>query len=254
MDKREKLLDFFRLEIEMEEQSGFVRLDRVPDSRVADKLKHYRTLNHSEKQMFKECAALWCYRAHAFVVDAPEIDPEKHPYYYRWLHPPSTLLDADDIRDVPILRAMVQQYKIDKHRGVKSVVTNEQFEYASSIRSLKGPELRRRVRTALQPFGPSKIDDLGNHHCQIDGEQFYVNLDFGGRNAQLRYFVSLSEFSDVQPYHRFCFEQALGFGFGHWNFVIEQNAEEVFTLFSEVVRYSFELPRESSTGSLKDPC
>ena len=70
-----------------------------------------------------------------------------------------------------------------------------------------------------------------------------MNLDFGGRNAQLRYFVSVPEFKTRHRYHQFGFEPTLGFGHGHWNFIVEQNIEDVFALFGEVVRYSFELPQ-----------
>lgn len=244
MSKRERLLDFFRLELQLEEESGFSRLGRVPDSRVSDKLKHYKTLSEAEREEFKECAAQWSYSAHAYVVDAPEIDHKQHPYYYRWLRTPSTMLDSEDLRNVPLLRTMVQQYKIDKHRGVRSHVTEGQFAYASSIRSVKAPELRRRVRAVLKPLGLSTVDDLGNYHCQLEGREFSVNLDFGGRDAQLRYFVSVPEFTNLHPYHRFGFEQALGgFGHGHWNFIIEENVDDVFALFGELVRYSFELPQ-----------
>jgi hypothetical protein len=38
------------------------------------------------------------------------------------------------------------------------------------------------------------------------------------------------------------FERAMGFGFGHWNYIVEENVDAVFSLFTEVVRYSLDLP------------
>jgi hypothetical protein len=242
MGKREKLLELLRHEIDTEEASGFARLSRVPESRVFDKLKHYKTLSRPEQEAFKDCAAHSSYNQYAFLVEADELDPKQHPYYYAWLRTPSTLLSADDIRDVPLLRAMVQQYKIDKHRGVPSHVTEKQFAYAASIQAIKAPELRRPVRATLGPFGLSKVDDLGTYHCHLGKRDFCVNIDFGGRDAQLRYLVSLPEFTSIRPYTAFGFEMTLGFGVGHWNFIIEENVNHVFALFAEVVQYSIELP------------
>jgi hypothetical protein len=34
----------------------------------------------------------------------------------------------------------------------------------------------------------------------------------------------------------------MGFGFGRWNYIIEENVDAVFSLFAEVVQYSLDLP------------
>ena len=47
-----------------------------------------------------------------------------------------------------------------------SHVTKEQFEQASSIHSIEAPELRKRVRAALKPFGHYETDVLGNYWCK----------------------------------------------------------------------------------------
>ena len=54
--------------------------------------------------------------------------------------------------------------------------------------------------------------------------------------------VSFPEFKDIRPYHGFGFEITLGFGVGHWNFIVEENVDDVFALFADVVQYSVELP------------
>jgi len=130
----------------------------------------------------------------------------------------------------------------DKYRGTPSSVTEEQFARALSVRSVKAPELRRRVRAALKPFGYSRVDALGDHHCHQVARDFSVNVDFGGRSAQLRYYVSFPEFQQVRHLNRFGFEHALGFGFQDWDFIVEENVDDVFALFTEVVAYSVELP------------
>jgi hypothetical protein len=34
----------------------------------------------------------------------------------------------------------------------------------------------------------------------------------------------------------------MGFGLGDWDYIIEENLDATFSLFAEVVQYSFELP------------
>jgi hypothetical protein len=145
-------------------------------------------------------------------------------------------------RSVPLLRATVQQYKIDTQRGVASCVSEEEFRLASSVRSVKAPELRKRVRAALKPLGYYKIDELGYYRCRGDTREFLVHVDYGGRSAQLRYCVAMPEFPDVHPLSQFCFERALGFGLGDWDYIIEENVDDAMTLFAEVVRYCVALP------------
>jgi hypothetical protein len=58
-------------------------------------------------------------------------------------------MDDPNFRNVPIFRAMVQQYKIDRYRGVQSSVSETQFAFASSIRPVKLPE--RRTGNEIEP-------------------------------------------------------------------------------------------------------
>lgn len=239
---REKLIAFFRGEIDAEEQWGFPRLHRIPESFLQDKLNHYRHLSVAEKQQYKDCSATFAAACHTFVVNAPGIDHTRHPYYQQWREFKKTLIDDPNFRSVPIFRAMVQQYKIDKHRGVASSVSDAQFALASSIRPVKLAERRKRVRAALKELGFVKLDDLGLYRCRHAGEDFAVYIDFGGRHAQLCYGVAFPEFKDRHPLTQFGFERALGFGCGHWDFIVEENVDEVFDVFSDVVEYAQALP------------
>lgn len=112
-----RLLDFFLSEIDAEEAAGFPRLSRVPDSYVASQLAYYRSLGESDRRAFRDCCAHWACACHGFVVNAPRIDHTKHPFFDRW-----NCVDRWNPvrRSVPLLRAAVQQYKIDAYRGVPS--------------------------------------------------------------------------------------------------------------------------------------
>jgi hypothetical protein len=175
-------------------------------------------------------------------VDAPAIEHTAHPYWRQWSAIKETLLDDQNLWNVPMLRAIVQQYKIDRYRNRPSTVSEAQFAYASSVRPVKLPERRRRVRGVLKRFGLFKVDDLGYYHCSQNGQVFDVYVDFGGRYAQLRYGVVFSCVEEPPPRRGLTFESAVGFGFGHWNYIVEENADDVFGLFAEVVAYLIELP------------
>ena len=241
MEPSEKLLDFFRCELFAEECSGFARLSRVPDSHVASHLDHHKSLGTADRTAYIDCCAHWAYSRYGFVIGAPLIDHTRHPFFDRWT---SIAMNSERRweRSVPTLRTAVAQYKIDKYRGVRSCVSEEYFKLASSVRSIKAPELRKRVRAALKPLGYTRMDELGFYCCRLGEKEFRVDVDYGGRHAQLRYCVALPEFHDVHPLSQFCFEDALGVGRGDWDFIIEENVDDSFALFTEVVRYSFELP------------
>ena len=147
-----RLLDFFLREIDAEEVAGFRRLSRVPDSRVASQLAYYQSLAEEDRRAFRDCCAHWAWWHYGFAVDAPQTGQFQHPFFDRWN--PARRGDFSGMRrSVPLLRAAVQQYKIDAHRGVPSRVTDQDFEFASSLRSVKAPQLRKRVRAALKPLG-----------------------------------------------------------------------------------------------------
>lgn len=210
-------------------------------------LKLYKSLGPAQREAFADCGAHWAYANYSAAWDLPTIDHTKHPHFTWWNN--SALGAVQWSESVPGLRTVVQQYKIDKYRNVTSCVTEEEFAHATSIRSIKAPELRRRVKAALKPLGYSGMDELGDYRCHHAGRDFLVNVDYGGMRAQLRYVVRFSEFRGrLNPLNwlRFGFERTLGFGFGDWDFIVEENVDEVFDLFTEVVAYSAQLPSRIS--------
>jgi hypothetical protein len=89
---------------------------------------------------------------------------------------------------------------------------------------------RYKVSSALLPstwtLGLGRVDDLGYYRCHHGDNDFSVHVDFGGRHAQLRYVVSFPEFKNRHPLTQFGFER--GFGHGHWDFIVEENVDEIF--------------------------
>lgn len=235
------LQSFFLSEAKQEVASGFSRLKRVPSSQVIDKMRFFARLNADDQHAFLDCCAYWASVQYGFVVKMERLDPAAHPFFLKWSRGPMLTQDFD-VKSVPLLRSMVQQYKIDRHNNVQSHVTKEQFERAKAVRAVKAPELRKRVRAALKAFGFCESDFLGNYWCKIGKKKFAVNLDFGGRSAPLRYSVVRPEFKGVHSLLEFRFERALGFGLGDWDYIVEENVDDVFSLFVEVVQYCLDLP------------
>jgi hypothetical protein len=261
----ERLLAFFRSEFTAEERSGFARLKRVPESRVEEQLAYYQSLCAADKASFIDCCAHWALSNYGFVIEAqrPEIkelldtgtqamqmttlqkiressiNHTKHPFFPRWS---KGRYRFHSNRDVKMLRVAVSQYKLDRRRGVPSCVSEDLFRFAESVKSIKALELRKRVRAVLNKFGYQKTDQFGGHRCVWEGQEFEVDLDYGGRDAQLRYSVIPSEFRPFQP-PGLCFEIALGMGLGHWNYIVEENVDEVFLLFEELIKYAVNLPK-----------
>jgi hypothetical protein len=234
------LIDFFLREIATEEEANFPRLSRIPDSRVLATLTHYKSLDDSEREAFRNCAAHVAHRDCGFVIDAPDIDLTQHPYFEKWRH--AGIRYVENRHSVPLLRAMVQQYKIDAHRSIPSCISKDDFDFASSVRSVKALELRKRVRAALKPLGYYKLDEFGAYHCRSAGREFLVHVDYGGRSAQLRYSVALPEFARFHPLIQFCFERALGFGLGDWDYIVEDNVDDAMSVLADVVNYCVTLP------------
>jgi len=240
MSPLEKLLDFFRREFQAEECSGFQRLSRIPGTYAIAVLAHYRSLSEAERLEFIDCAAHWSCALYGFVIGSPEFDHTDHPYFREWSHAFGSRYGYTR-RSVPSLRADVQQYRIDARRGIKSSVSREDFEYASSIRSVKAPELRKRVRSALLPLGYFRKDKLG-YCCRQAGREFRVHVSHGGQRerAQLTYAVARPDFGSKPC---FSFENALGFVMGNdWDYIVEDSVDDVFSLFTELVAYSYALP------------
>jgi hypothetical protein len=264
----DKLLGFFRSEFLAEKRSGFARLKRVPDSRVKESLGYYQSLSARDKASWIDCCAHYALANYSFVIPTmrPQIkellargtrdalasawaeiykdrfDHTKHPFFAQWSDP-NARFPFRSMCNVPLLRAAVSQYKIDRHRGVPSCVSEDLFRFAESVPSLKAPELRKRVRAVLTRFGYRQTDAYGGHRCVWEGQEFEVNVDFGARDAQLRYSVTPTEFRPLHPLGRFCLEVALGMGLGHWNYIVEENVDDGFLLLEELIRYAVDLPR-----------
>lgn len=123
--------------------------------------------------------------------------------------------------------------------------------FAQSVRPVNTSELRKRVRALLDKFGYEKTDDYGGHRCVWDGQEFELNVDFGSSSAQLRYTITLPEYRNAAiglGGGGFVFETIFGMGLGWWNYIVEENVDDVFLLFEQLIQDVVTLPRRMKTG------
>jgi hypothetical protein len=239
---------FLRAEFDAEARAGFARLARVPDTHVRHFLDYYRSLNSQDQDALADASTLW-----ATLRLAPDAGPEyqesleTHTAWSSWRNE-MTMGAFRDIRyySIPSLRVSMAQAKIDRQRGAAASVSKELEDYAASVRSVRAPELRKRVRaaiTALFEARPSKIGGGDWEYSGIlNGSQVSIGVDYGGRHAQLRYEVDVVSTEPTVRLKRAGFEVALGAGFGDWDFIVEENVDDSMRLLSEFVQYVSELP------------
>jgi hypothetical protein len=216
---------------------GFVALALRPDIKKLIEIGTPQAMRSAEEEICKA-----------------SFDHTKHPFFSRW-RDVLVRFPFRSNRNVPILRSSVSQYKIDRHRGVPSFVSEEDFRFAESVKSIKAPELRKRILATLKKFGYQKTDKFAGHRCVWNGQDFEVSADLGSRSAQLRYSVLPTEFRALHPFGQFCYEEMLGMGLGWWNFIVEENVDDVFLLFEELIKYAADLPnRIRAAAAAADNC
>jgi hypothetical protein len=244
------LHSFFRGEFDSEANSGFARLSRVPDTHVRHFLDYYRSLNAHDQDSLADAASLW-----ATLSFAPDAQLEyremlgAHPAWKSWRYEMAMGRERDPhyYYSVPLLRTCIAQAKTDRARLSASTVPKELEDYAVSIKSVKAPELRKRVRTAFEDLLGTRPSKVGggdwDYSGTLNGSQVTIGIDYGFRHAQLRYEVAVTSFDSGLSFKRIGFEVALGAGYGHWNFIVEENVDDSIRLLSEFVQYVAELPK-----------
>ncbi len=249
MPSIEQLISFFRTELDSERDSNWSRLKRIPDTRVWRNLKLFDTLESSDRNSFLHCAAEWACAAYGFILDLPPHNHTQNPFFNRWQHAISGYLEGyfdKQFESIPSLRTAAAQFKMDAAKGKPPSVTRELYDYALSVHGMKAPELRKGVKQAFTSIGLQKVEKHGGgnyiYHCAMGKSAFKVWIDYGGRHAQLRYHVALPEFENKYSQNRFSFDRALGFGFGDWDFITEENFEDSLQMLCEAICYSIALP------------
>jgi len=242
-----KLTAFLQAELKRESDSGFSRFTAIPDTWVQSTLAYWNGLAAFDRSECLECLAALGARAIGPALGHPDAGAVSHPFKSR-LDQERNALHNNDLRfmSVPILRALISTVKMERHRGVPSSVPERWFDHATSIRSVKAPELRRAVKIALQSLDLQSIDKLGGgdfkYLCRIDGLEAEVLIDYGGRLAQLRYQVIPAQLHGRGAFGWLTLERSLGLGFGDWDRITEDTLAASMDALCDCVRYAATLP------------
>jgi hypothetical protein len=232
----------------------------VPDTHVRHFLDYYRSLNSCDQDALADAATLW-----ATLRFAPQAELEHrerlgaHPAWNAWRNEMAMGCGRDPhyYYSVPLLRTCIAQAKVDRARLGASTVPKELEEYAASIRSVKAPELRKRVRAAFTALFGARQSKIGggdwDYSGTLNGSQVMIGIDYGGRHAQLRYEIAVVSADPALSLKRVGFEVALGAGFGDWDFIVEENVDDSTCLLSEFVQYVSELPKRLPPNCFSGP-
>jgi hypothetical protein len=248
MDLANRLQRFFQAEISAECRADFPTLKRIPDTYVRKNLYFYMTLDSKEVGAFIEYAAMMACIRNSFVVGVPASDFPQHPMQDR-VRAAMAGYWEDEFMGIPMLRTAVSQYKIDHRKRKESCVSEETFTYASSIRSAKAPDIRRAVKAAFaEALECREVEKFGDGHyiyrCRVDGQDVAVWVNYGASYWQLRYWVELPGSDRLA---RFCYESALSFGNGDWDFLTQDNLAASVGVLPSLVKYCCALPRRIRT-------
>jgi hypothetical protein len=250
MSNLDDLRRFCRSEFDAEAQQGFFTLRRVPSTNICGFLDYYSVLNSDDQSAFADAAALWA-SARISGAASPEVQSElnQNPAWSRWQS--WNAMNGWRFPSIPELRLRAPEATMDraKNQGGASQAIEK---LTASARAVRANELRKRVRIGLNEIFDTKPINRGGGWWTYEGvlndSTLSISIDYGGRDAQLRYEVTARSESPPCRLERASFEAVLGVATGDWDFIVEENVEDSIRLLSQFVTYVSLLPRRVPLG------
>jgi hypothetical protein len=245
---------FLRGEFEAEANTGFARLKRVPHTQIRHFLDYYLSLNPQDQDALADAATLM--GTHWLAGPAATYGSiETNPAWTKWHH---ELIQGKARHrrywaSVPILRATLAQIKIDRARGKPSSFEEGIEQFATSVKGVTAPELRKHIARALASLLGAKPRNIGGewrYAGLLNGSLVTVQIDYGGSLAQLRYQVTVTAGEPPLALRRLAFESLFGIARGDWDFIVEEDLADAVALLCECVGYLSTLPHRLPQGSL----
>jgi hypothetical protein len=177
-------------------------------------------------------------------IAAAFIDAERHELA-AWHR--AALTAAGDVSLMP-LRLMKMAVGADKsaRSAAQFAGLPEAIREIDEVQSARSATLRKFLKTIFAGLGfESRNIGGGNWVWNRSDDAFACNvsLDFGARADQLRYHVHLASKGGGPKLGSLSLEGMLGFGNGHWNVIVEHQAEASVRLLGEIVEDIAGLPR-----------
>jgi hypothetical protein len=242
---------FFKREFEGEEESGFPRLSRVPDTAVRRFLHYFRGLSKDDAEALK-CAiakravSLFGLVAHPIPLTAAETLAVEHQR--------RALAQMGDwqFTSLKVLK-MAAGMSRSEHPAVKRQMNgfempDDVLRWLDGLTTCKAAELRKLVKQAFASRFALTAENHGGgnwiYHQAGSADSFAVEIDYGGTwGQQLRYSVYLRRRRAGEPPSHLRFESLLGAGLGDWDFMAESSADQDVALLVDLVEYIVGLPQ-----------
>lgn len=252
MNNRERLAEWLRAEFEAEQASGFLRLKRVPDTKVIRFLDHFDGLDAAGKSSLVSILVDWS--SHQLVGTPPP-----NPAYEQFSKATSFLGPGGGYRyqNVNLLAGLAQEMEHSELLEFfrKQQVTDLALVPAASLARehtdlapVKPAALRRRVNATLEKLFAPQVTDIGSetwrYQGQLEGSDLKLYIRYSGRmgRPQLSYNAEVRGMGRVIAPPCFCFESVLGVGFGHWDYLTVENVERSLDLLAELNLWLARLP------------
>jgi hypothetical protein len=246
------LLSFLREEFNREERSGFARLSQVPSTWVMKFLKYYRCLSAQEAATLRSALRL---RAFHFVRHLAKdqsalwpdtLTPQERQAYKSFSDAMVQKWWGWDTQPLRPLMQMAKSQKTDLE-SCNEISPPEVLEWAASLKAADARELRKLVKYALaerHALQPQKFGAGVWLYKNADPlSQVQVLIDYGGRDRQMEYQVSLRYEEPRIQLKDSSFEQLLGLSFSTWDFILESQADQKIALLRDLIDYVMRLPR-----------
>jgi hypothetical protein len=259
-DSRVLIVDWLRREFAAEQSEGFLRLKRVPDTRVIGFLDHFASLSPEKQSELAAVLADWSsYR----LLQRP-IPPATVEEFSRATAFPGSV-EGPGLRysGMNLLAGFAKEagqaglgtwFQTRGITGLALQLPQTLVRDVADLVPVKIPTLRRLVKVALaQLFAPS-VRDIGSEMWRYEemlaGSSLKVLIRYSGRmgRPQLDYSVEVRGEGRVLSGPSLCFESILGAGFGGWNYLTQENAERSVGLFCELIEYVARLPGRLPEG------
>jgi hypothetical protein len=240
-----RLYDFFRAEMDAARAGGFDLARRIPDTNVWASLRLHDTGSDAVRELFYDYAARSATSWYGWIAGLPRLEHEAsryEPLFQRL----TELRAQPELTSVPLLRMLRGAPATTTYKGAQIELPKALIDRANAVTGAKAPELRKAVKQAFGTLGLSRARNDGGgcwgYRCTHGDTAFLVNIDYGGRYAQLRYDAKIPALGGEHLLDRLIYETTLGLGRGDWNFLTVDNLDESMRVLIDVVRRSVELP------------
>lgn len=252
MNNRDLLAEWLRDEFEAEQASGFLRLKRVPDTKVIRFLDHFDSLESPQQSSLVEILVDWS--SHKFLATPPP-----NPAYEQFTKATTFPGAGRGFRysGVNLLAGLAKEmehgeliefFRKQNLTDLALVPAEGLARNHTDLIPIKPTALRRRVNAALDKLFSPQVTDIGSetwrYEGKLEGSDLKLYIQYSGRKGrpQLSYNAEVRSLERVIAPPGLCFESVLGVGFGHWDYLTVENAERSVELLAELVAWIARLP------------